>query len=148
MSSNNNNDNRNKKDNNKNQNDPFKEFHNPDNNQKRPNEVNSNNNKNDSNKKDNQEDYNKNDGNDDEKKKKILATNILILASFGILHLLSRNFRGEDNSMTEGGATTSWNEFVNLMLAKGEVEELIAFKEREVIYIKLYPNAIVNGQQV
>jgi hypothetical protein len=37
---------------------------------------------------------------------------------------------------------------MNLMLAKGEVQELTAFKEREVIYIKLYPNAIIDGQTV
>lgn len=68
---------------------------------------------------------------------------------FGLMIVLSSPFtKSSENSLREGGATISWNEFVNLMLAKGEVQELTAFKEREIIFIKLYPAANINGEKV
>lgn len=42
----------------------------------------------------------------------------------------------------------SWNEFVHLMLAKGEVEEIIARPDLDIVTIRLYEGAIIKGRKV
>lgn len=42
----------------------------------------------------------------------------------------------------------SWNEFVHLMLAKGEVEEIIARPDLDIVTIRLYEGAIIKGKKV
>lgn len=42
----------------------------------------------------------------------------------------------------------SWNEFVHLMLAKGEVEEIIARPDLDIVTIRLFEGAIIKGRKV
>lgn len=42
----------------------------------------------------------------------------------------------------------SWNEFVHLMLAKGEVEEIIARPDLDIVTIRLHEGAIIKGRKV
>lgn len=42
----------------------------------------------------------------------------------------------------------SWNEFVHLMLAKGEVEEIIARPDLDIVTVRLYEGAIIKGRKV
>jgi len=42
----------------------------------------------------------------------------------------------------------SWNEFVHLMLTKGEVEEIIARPDLDIVTVKLYEGAIIKGRKV
>lgn len=42
----------------------------------------------------------------------------------------------------------SWNEFVHLMLANGEVEEIIARPDLDIVTIRLYEGAIIKGRKV
>lgn len=42
----------------------------------------------------------------------------------------------------------SWNEFIHLMLAKGEVEEIIARPDLDIVTIKLHEGAVIKGRKV
>ncbi|XP_015379016.1 PREDICTED: paraplegin [Diuraphis noxia] len=42
----------------------------------------------------------------------------------------------------------SWNEFVHLMLAKGEVEEIIARPDLDIVTVRLYEGAIIKGRKI
>jgi len=42
----------------------------------------------------------------------------------------------------------SWNEFVHLMLAKGEVEEIIARPDLDIVTVRLHEGAIIKGRKV
>ncbi|XP_065323423.1 paraplegin-like [Gordionus sp. m RMFG-2023] len=41
----------------------------------------------------------------------------------------------------------SWNDFVSIMLAKGEVQEITIKPEHETAIIHLYPGAVINGKK-
>lgn len=42
----------------------------------------------------------------------------------------------------------SWNEFVHFMLSKGEVEEIIARPDLDIVTIRLYEGAVIKGRKV
>ncbi|KAM9122533.1 mitochondrial inner membrane m-AAA protease component paraplegin isoform 1-T1 [Pangshura tecta] len=50
------------------------------------------------------------------------------------------------NSLTVGGVNISWNDFVNEMLAKGEVQSIQVVPESDVVQIYLHPGAVVFGR--
>ena len=109
--------------------DPFKEFHNKNQN---PNEN-------------NKSSDNDNNQQNDRDKKLIIGTSLSIIMTILYEYLKTNKTK---NNIQNGNATISWNEFVNQMLSKGEVQELLAFKESEVVHVKLHPNAIINGKIV
>ncbi|XP_062845399.1 paraplegin [Trichomycterus rosablanca] len=50
------------------------------------------------------------------------------------------------NSFTASGGTISWNDFVNEMLAKGEVSRVQVVPESEIVEIYLHPGAVIFGR--
>ncbi|XP_053304719.1 paraplegin [Spea bombifrons] len=50
------------------------------------------------------------------------------------------------NSLSSSGGNISWNDFVNEMLAKGEVMRVQVVPESDVVEIYLYPGAVVFGR--
>ncbi|XP_039186938.1 paraplegin [Crotalus tigris] len=49
------------------------------------------------------------------------------------------------NSLTSSAGNISWNDFVNELLAKGEVQSVQVVPESEIVEIYLYPGAVVFG---
>uniref|UniRef100_A0A4W3JVT2 Mitochondrial inner membrane m-AAA protease component paraplegin n=1 Tax=Callorhinchus milii TaxID=7868 RepID=A0A4W3JVT2_CALMI len=52
------------------------------------------------------------------------------------------------NSISSSGGNISWNDFVQEMLAKGEVSRVQVVPESDVVEIYLHPGAVVFGRQV
>uniref|UniRef100_A0A674JG09 Mitochondrial inner membrane m-AAA protease component paraplegin n=1 Tax=Terrapene triunguis TaxID=2587831 RepID=A0A674JG09_9SAUR len=50
------------------------------------------------------------------------------------------------NSMITSGVNISWNDFVNEMLAKGEVQSIQVHLESDIVQIYLHPGAVVFGR--
>nr|XP_005308236.1 paraplegin isoform X1 [Chrysemys picta bellii] len=50
------------------------------------------------------------------------------------------------NSLTTSGVNISWNDFVNEMLAKGEVQSIQVVPESDIVQINLHPGAVVFGR--
>ncbi|KAM7146603.1 mitochondrial inner membrane m-AAA protease component paraplegin [Macrochelys suwanniensis] len=50
------------------------------------------------------------------------------------------------NSLTISGVNISWNDFVNEMLAKGEVQSIQVVPESDIVQIYLHPGAVVFGR--
>uniref|UniRef100_A0A803T2A4 SPG7 matrix AAA peptidase subunit, paraplegin n=1 Tax=Anolis carolinensis TaxID=28377 RepID=A0A803T2A4_ANOCA len=50
------------------------------------------------------------------------------------------------NSLSTGGGNISWNDFVNEMLAKGEVQRVQVVPESDIVEIYLHPGAVVFGR--
>uniref|UniRef100_A0A8C4W5N7 SPG7 matrix AAA peptidase subunit, paraplegin n=1 Tax=Gopherus evgoodei TaxID=1825980 RepID=A0A8C4W5N7_9SAUR len=50
------------------------------------------------------------------------------------------------NSLTTSGVNISWNDFVNEMLAKGEVQSIQVVPESDIVQIYLHPGAVVFGR--
>ncbi|KAJ7312121.1 hypothetical protein JRQ81_006463 [Phrynocephalus forsythii] len=50
------------------------------------------------------------------------------------------------NSMSSGGSNISWSEFVNEMLAKGEVQSVQVVPESDIVEIYLQPGAVIFGR--
>ncbi|XP_074865024.1 mitochondrial inner membrane m-AAA protease component paraplegin isoform X2 [Carettochelys insculpta] len=50
------------------------------------------------------------------------------------------------NSLTTTGVNISWNDFVNEMLAKGEVQSIQVVPESDIVHIHLHPGAVVFGR--
>lgn len=52
------------------------------------------------------------------------------------------------NALSTSGGNISWNDFVNEMLAKGEVQRVQVVPESDVVEVYLYPGAVVFGRPV
>lgn len=52
------------------------------------------------------------------------------------------------NLFTANGGNISWNDFVNEMLAKGEVARVQVVPESEIVEIDLLPGAVIFGRPV
>lgn len=52
------------------------------------------------------------------------------------------------NSLTSSAGNISWNDFVNELLAKGEVQSVQVVPESEIVEIYLHPGAVVFGWPV
>lgn len=52
------------------------------------------------------------------------------------------------NLFTANGGNISWNDFVNEMLAKGEVARVQVVPESEIVEIDLHPGAVIFGRPV
>lgn len=52
------------------------------------------------------------------------------------------------NLFTSNGGNISWNDFVNEMLAKGEVARVQVVPESEIVEIDLHPGAVIFGRPV
>lgn len=52
------------------------------------------------------------------------------------------------NSLSTSGGNISWNDFVNEMLAKGEVQRVQVVPESDIVEIYLHPGAVVFGRPV
>ncbi|XP_075795962.1 mitochondrial inner membrane m-AAA protease component paraplegin isoform X2 [Pelodiscus sinensis] len=50
------------------------------------------------------------------------------------------------NSLTNTGVNISWNDFVNEMLAKGEVQSIQVIPESDIVQIYLHPGAVIFGR--
>ncbi|XP_023588349.1 paraplegin isoform X1 [Trichechus manatus latirostris] len=50
------------------------------------------------------------------------------------------------NSLSSSGGNISWNDFVNEMLAKGEVQRVQVVPESDVVEVYLHPGAVVFGR--
>lgn len=50
------------------------------------------------------------------------------------------------NSLSTSGGSISWADFVNEMLAKGEVQRVQVVPESDVVEVYLYPGAVVFGR--
>ncbi|XP_016076543.1 PREDICTED: paraplegin isoform X4 [Miniopterus natalensis] len=50
------------------------------------------------------------------------------------------------NALSTSGGNISWNDFVNEMLAKGEVQRVQVVPESDVVEVYLYPGAVVFGR--
>ncbi|CAF1009947.1 unnamed protein product [Rotaria sp. Silwood1] len=75
----------------------------------------------------------------------------IVLAVFLLSMILtyitsSREKQRGANGLTQG--YISWNEFVQDMLSKGEVEEVIIHIEEEVAYIKLHSQPVIKGRKL
>ncbi|CAF3091909.1 unnamed protein product [Rotaria socialis] len=58
----------------------------------------------------------------------------------------SRDKQNGANGLSQG--YISWNEFVQDMLSKGEVEEVVIHIEEELAYVKLHPQPVVKGRKL
>lgn len=52
------------------------------------------------------------------------------------------------NALNTSGGNISWNDFVNEMLAKGEVQRVQVVPESDVVEVYLHPGAVVFGRPV
>lgn len=52
------------------------------------------------------------------------------------------------NALSTSGGNISWNDFVNEMLAKGEVQRVQVIPESDVVEVYLHPGAVVFGRPV
>lgn len=52
------------------------------------------------------------------------------------------------NSFNTSGGSISWADFVNEMLAKGEVQRVQVVPESDVVEVYLHPGAVVFGRPV
>lgn len=52
------------------------------------------------------------------------------------------------NSLSTSGGNISWSDFVNEMLAKGEVQRVQVVPESDVVEVYLHPGAVVFGRPV
>lgn len=52
------------------------------------------------------------------------------------------------NFLSSSGGNISWNDFVNEMLAKGEVQRVQVVPESDVVEVYLHPGAVVFGRPV
>lgn len=52
------------------------------------------------------------------------------------------------NSINTSGGNISWNDFVNEMLAKGEVSRVQVVPESDIVEIYLHPGAVIFGKPV
>ena len=52
------------------------------------------------------------------------------------------------NSLSTSGGSISWADFVNEMLAKGEVQRVQVVPESDVVEVYLHPGAVVFGRPV
>lgn len=52
------------------------------------------------------------------------------------------------NTMSGSGGNISWHDFVNEMLAKGEVSQVLVDPESDVVEIHLHPGAVIFGRPV
>lgn len=52
------------------------------------------------------------------------------------------------NSINTSGGNISWNDFVNEMLAKGEVSRIQVVPESDIVEIYLHPGAVIFGRPV
>lgn len=52
------------------------------------------------------------------------------------------------NSINSSGGNISWNDFVNEMLAKGEVSRVQVVPESDIVEIYLHPGAVIFGRPV
>ncbi|CAF0957767.1 unnamed protein product [Didymodactylos carnosus] len=75
-----------------------------------------------------------------------VKTLITVVTIAFVYTLLSGKSQRNTNAFSEG--YISWNEFVQDMLAKGEVAEVILHIEQELAYIKLHPEPVVKGRKL
>ncbi|XP_046836751.1 paraplegin [Vespa crabro] len=93
-----------------------------------------------------EEDNNKSSKNNDSDPVKYIILSILKIGTvLGFLYFIGKHFLLIPKEST---ANVSWQEFVQEMLAKGEVEELIVYPSTNVVKINLYPEAIIKGQKL
>lgn len=52
------------------------------------------------------------------------------------------------NALSSSGGSISWNDFVQEMLAKGEVQRVQVVPESDVVEVYLHPGAVVFGRPV
>lgn len=52
------------------------------------------------------------------------------------------------NALSTSGGNISWTDFVNEMLAKGEVQRVQVVPESDVVEVYLHPGAVVFGRPV
>lgn len=52
------------------------------------------------------------------------------------------------NLINSSGGNISWNDFVNEMLAKGEVSRVQVIPESDIVEINLHPGAVIFGRPV
>lgn len=52
------------------------------------------------------------------------------------------------NTINTSGGNISWNDFVNEMLAKGEVSRVLVVPESDIVEIYLHPGAVIFGRPV
>lgn len=81
-------------------------------------------------------------GEDDEDKKQesqMYRERIRLLLLLGIIAFVVQFFSGNSSNI-------SWNDFVNEMLAKGEVERVQVIPESETVEIYLHPGAVIFGR--
>lgn len=52
------------------------------------------------------------------------------------------------NAISTSGGNISWNDFVNEMLAKGEVSSVQVVPESDIVEIHLHPGAVIFGRPV
>ncbi|CAF0871309.1 unnamed protein product [Adineta steineri] len=71
----------------------------------------------------------------------------IFLLSMILAYITSSQEKQRDaNGLSHG--YISWNEFVQDMLSKGEVEEVIIHIEEELAYIKLHPQPVIKGRKL
>ncbi|KAM9301691.1 mitochondrial inner membrane m-AAA protease component paraplegin [Gastrophryne carolinensis] len=81
----------------------------------------------------------------DEQKRRANELNMLYRRWFAVIAVLvGLNFLSKLSQTAE----VSWNDFVNEMLAKGEVMRVEVDPEKDCVYIHLYNGAVLLGQQV
>ncbi|VVC30093.1 ATPase, AAA-type, core,Peptidase, FtsH,Peptidase M41, FtsH extracellular,Peptidase M41,P-loop containing [Cinara cedri] len=83
---------------------------------------------------------------DDPRNEMMVKVTIGLLTGYMMLYILSLLLPNTSNP--EDMRYISWNEFVHLMLAKGEVEEIIARPDLDIVTIKLHEGAIIKGRKV
>ncbi|KAL2723505.1 paraplegin [Vespula maculifrons] len=93
-----------------------------------------------------EEDNNKSSkNNDSDPVKYIILSFLKIGAVVAFLYFIGKHILF---TSTESTANISWREFVQEMLAKGEVEEIVVFPSTNMVKIHLYPGAIIKGQKL
>ncbi|KAM8876844.1 mitochondrial inner membrane m-AAA protease component paraplegin [Synchiropus picturatus] len=79
---------------------------------------------------------------DEEEKKRAEQTNRARLRNILVIIFLSFVF----NSLNTNSRNISWNDFINEMLAKGEVSRVQVVPENDIVEIYLHPGAVIFGR--
>lgn len=99
-------------------------------------------------KQDSEEDPDKKKKDDEEKMTSVLTKTVLWMMTIYMFVALLTMVLPQKNKPETTTRYVSWNEFVHHMLAAGEVKELIAHPDMEMITIILYDGAIIKGKRV
>uniref|UniRef100_A0A2S2QSI4 Paraplegin n=1 Tax=Sipha flava TaxID=143950 RepID=A0A2S2QSI4_9HEMI len=91
---------------------------------------------------------NENNGKNADDPRNTMMIKIMMGVFTGYIMLYVLSLLLPNTSNPEDMRYISWNEFIHLMLANGEVEEIIARPDLDIVTIRLYEGAVIKGRKI